>query len=958
MKKFFFFKSSASCNGNNNGFPPASTDKQVYWEKPLESGVRSQNNDKAENSFRSPRPLFPKSQKQASDCQSSNTGSDLRRSRSLSSAAFGDGPGQTDFSCLNDRNRSPSSNTSSALHQQRDHLSRGRTFTPERQHKTKQFEEPAFQNVHRSERPGSSRTYNDSSSISSSNISGKIVDRYIDGEQQQERSRTNNSSQKNYAGHNGRLSPRVHYAAPTSPADSIKEKPRACSFREFKSSRLRFSHKDWAENGFGHESPRRLAKNVIERLSQSNGFPKTVSKEFDAPITIEDIYGRSLDGCFSSSSDVAVQKSSLLDELHETVNEYHVEDNSGFQRWNQFHGGISEDVNSDEIEDDIDAELQRRSREAEERVMLLSGELEHESFIQDGEFDASMLIQTIRNLTEQRINLALEVSSLLQSQMAERASAREELRCANAELESQTRRLEKEKNELQSGLEKELDRRSSDWSFKLEKFQSEEQRLRERVRELAEHNVSLQREVSSFNERERESRIAVTNSEQQLKDLSTEVKEIKEENQVLQQKLSEFQEKYRAAEEDRVFIQNNFKEKEKECKGLHRSVTRLLRTCCEQEKTIDGLREGFSEKLGGNQPVEKSDKHVAKLQTEQMRLTGVELALRRELESCRLEVDSLRHENMNLLNRLKGNGKESIALTFRLDKELWTCICCLQNQGLSMLNESTHLCSKMLEFIKGKAVQHLPDGKQCVEVIKNGLDSQFVIETEVKVQGFKRGTENLARSLQMMSTLLHEKSISSASKLQPQCVDADGSVTPNDQTSEDAIRSELKAEALLTSLLREKLYSKELEVEQLQAELATAVRGNDMLRFEVQNAIDNLSFVTHKLKDLELQMLKKDENINQLENNLEESLKELTIMRGILPKVSEERDLIWEEVKQYSEKNMLLNSEVRALKKKIEALDEDVLLKEGQITILKDAIGKKPFDLLASPDSLQDFLLE
>jgi hypothetical protein len=81
-------------------------------------------------------------------------------------------------------------------------------------------------------------------------------------------------------------------------------------------------------------------------------------------------------------------------------------------------------------------------------------------------------------------------------------------------------------------------------------------------------------------------------------------------------------------------------------------------------------------------------------------------------------------------------------------------------------------------------------------------------------------------------------------------------------------------------------------------------------------------------------------------------------MRAILPKVSEERDLIWEEVKQYSEKNMLLNSEVHALKKKVEALDEDVLLKEGQITILKDTLVKKPFDLLASPDSLQDFLLE
>ena len=98
-------------------------------------------------------------------------------------------------------------------------------------------------------------------------------------------------------------------------------------------------------------------------------------------------------------------------------------------------------------------------------------------------------------------------------------------------------------------------------------------------------------------------------------------------------------------------------------------------------------------------------------------------------------------------------------------------------------------------------------------------------------------------------------------------------------------------------------------------------------------------------------MIKKDENVNQLQDDLQERTKELTIVRGILPKVSEERDFMWDEVKQYSERNMLLNSEINALKRKIEALDEDILLKEGQISILKDTVGK-PFDLLASPDYL------
>ena len=60
---------------------------------------------------------------------------------------------------------------------------------------------------------------------------------------------------------------------------------------------------------------------------------------------------------------------------------------------------------------------------------------------------------------------------------------------------------------------------------------------------------------------------------------------------------------------------------------------------------------------------------------------------------------------------------------------------------------------------------------------------------------------------------------------------------------------------MLTNLLLEKVYSKESEVEQLRAELAAAVRGNDILRADVQNTQDDLSCATHKLKDLELQVI-------------------------------------------------------------------------------------------------------
>lgn len=487
------------------------------------------------------------------------------------------------------------------------------------------------------------------------------------------------------------------------------------------------------ENGFGHESPRKLAKHVIERLSQSRPLPRASSKEFDpdVPITIEDIYGVSLNRSSSVDLEDIFDRNCPLGGPDETTSEDHPKEIS---------------VGTEE---DIDAELRRKSKEMKEWAMFLSDELDHENFVQAGAFSVSTLVQRVRNLTEEKIHMALEVSSVLEDRMAERASVREDLRAAKAELESRTRRLEREKNELQAALEKELDRRSSEWSFKLEKYQAEEHRLRERVRELAEQNVALQREVSSISERDMDSRTRLTLSESQLK-------EARDENQNLQKKVSELQESHRAAEEDRDCFRRNYKEKEKECKDLQRSIMRLVRTCSEQEKMICGLREGLGEEIRNKNSPENFDDRLGKLQMEQMRLTGVEQALRKEVESYRHEVDSLRHENINLLHRLKASGKEGRS-TFKLDQELWGRVRCLEKQGLSFLNESTQLSSKLLEFIKAQA----------------SIDGQFVVESDMKIQGFKRGAESLVRSLRNVSTVLEGKSAL-----------GDGSVQLNGQSSE------------------------------------------------------------------------------------------------------------------------------------------------------------------------------
>ncbi|CAH8385047.1 unnamed protein product [Eruca vesicaria subsp. sativa] len=880
MKKLFFFRSSSG-----NG-----ADKQAHCEKAADGKMKTQANTPTEQEFNS-----PKSHGEASG------GPSLRRSLSLSSAGFTfDKFGEVSTNELSqDRRRKQSS----------------RCFTPERLIRERQFEVQ--------------QDSSGSSSTCSSNLSSKVLDRYIDGEEHLEQCKQKSCSSRSDVSssiNRRRLPPRVHCTVPTSPSDNLNDRRKSHSFREAKGTRHRLSSTDRADNGSRHGSPRSLARNVIERLSETHGNSKGANHE---PITIQDVYGGSRDRTFDSSSDVTAQR-------YEPVNEYYAY-GYGKHQQNHIHGKNMYRC----MEEDVDSELAVKIKEAEKRMKLFSEEMEQQRCLSDCDFDVSSLVGAIRKLEDERLKLAFENVNLLRSQMAERASAREEMRLVKSDWDLNIQRIEKERSELQAGLEKELDRRSGEWTSKLEKFQLEERKMLARVRELAEQNVSLQRELSAFHENETESKGMITHLEGRVAELTTAADELHDENSYLKQTLSQVKESYAGATEDNDFLRRNFEEKDQECKELHKSVANFLRTCKEQEKTIEGLRDGVSEE-NKKQPSEKMDQLVKKLQVEQIRLTGIELSLRKEVESMKIETDSLRQENICLLNRLKGNGKEIDITTLKLENELKMRISCLQDQGLQMLNESNHLCYKLLKFIKGKLTQ-VTETCQDTGSMKDGLSEQFMIESEMKVHGIRRGTENLKRSLQTVTSVVASNSESS-------CSSTDRPKEQRNQSVEDNLRAELRAETLITSLLREKLYSKEQEIEQLQAEVAAAVRGNEILRCEVQNTLDHLSVKTHELKDLKLQMLKKDENINRLELNLQEAAKDITSLKTVLPKVSDERDQIWRELRQCCEKNMLLSSENETLRVTIDKLEERVLEKEGEITILQDTIGSKHRNIFSSPD--------
>ncbi|XP_071695183.1 uncharacterized protein [Rutidosis leptorrhynchoides] len=385
--------------------------------------------------------------------------------------------------------------------------------------------------------------------------------------------------------------------------ESESESP--CSSSNNVSQKRRLGReRNWGKWG----SPRKLVKQVIERLSQSRVLPKNINPDDILPITVEDIYGGSSLNCL------------LCDSSYE-------------ERNCDFDDNCSKVLEYEETEVETD-----------------------------------------------------------------------EITLLRDELNSRTRKLEKEKNELQMELEREL----TECVSKLEKFRMEEKRLWKRVRELAEQNVSLEREVSIYREKELESQGKIAHSDQQVKNLTVKVEELVKDK------------------EDRDLFKRSYEEKYRECKELHLAVTRFLKTFNEQEKTIEGLREGLLTKQVRNFD---HNSQQSNLEIEQLRLTGVEQALRKEVESYRLEIDSLRRENINLLHRLKASSKDKGFSSFKLDQELWSRIHCLQNQGTCLIDDTLELCSKLIEKIKERGAHSL-SSLEYNEALQNGLDSQFIVESD------------------------------------------------------------------------------------------------------------------------------------------------------------------------------------------------------------------------------------
>lgn len=759
----------------------------------------------------------------------------------------------------------------------------------------------------------------------------EVLDLYIDGEQ--EANRLNEKRKQKYpirsaAPYLGRgRPPRPHSTAPSS--------PKSC--KEIVENYSNITTNDAYHNQTAQEGTKGTWKAACmcdadgDDTRLFEGSPENPSHfegKSESMITVEDIYEDLQDlqlPCFCGTS---------MDPISGTTSRCFAADTCCHDESHGFH--------DNNLEQDTDEKLLRRAKEVEVCFTVPPAEMDELNMLRDKRLNSTEMLQLIQSLIEDRKQLAFELSSQIKERLTERFAAKEQYKQSKVELDTRTRRLEKEKTDVQTTLERELDRRSNDWSVKLARFQSEEQRLRERVRELAEQNVSFQREVTLLESNRADASNRITSLELQNKHLNDELQKVKSEHDNLYSSSVELHDNFTKAAEERDQIRDCIKEKEDDNKALHKVIARLQRVSSEQEKTIAGLRQGF------NADLEKrsvgSSESINRMQMELIRLTGVEQKLRKEIQSCTLEVEYLRQENIAFLNRLQRSGNGLSFSSLRLDQELHARVDNLQMQGLSLLDDISQLCANLLDLIKSKRSENI-----------GSVDALASIEYTLKYQGIKERTENLTRSLRTIKSVLTEKDNEEENTAEN---------TGGSHLSKDDFEIKLKEEAMLTRVLKEKLLSRELDIEQLQSELASSFRIQDVMQNEIQRVQDELCCLSHKSKHLELQVLKKDESINQIQQDCQESAKELTALRCTLKTVSDERDVLWQETKQLRKTVGALQNDVASLKQKMKSLDEDILLKEGEIllrdgeiSILRDSIDR-PFDIICSPRSLKQFDME
>ncbi|CAM6030448.1 unnamed protein product [Sphagnum balticum] len=387
-------------------------------------------------------------------------------------------------------------------------------------------------------------------------------------------------------------------------------------------------------------------------------------------------------------------------------------------------------------------------------------------------------------------------------------------------------------------------------------------------------------------------------------------------------------------------------QKEEEKRNLQGLVNGLQELCMNHEKSINGLRQALKNKLlllpedelGGSCSAMPRNHE---LHRELYRLSGVEVGLRRELESAKREIALLRCENQSLIARLRaGHEREAArACAKRLDQELRAQLRRSQAQ-VTALQEKYDLLASRLRL----AMRHRPRSSR----------KELLMQEDNKT--LRLELARTRRSLQVEEILLLQSVPTAAIKRRkdqssscwdllvlqeddPRCEHGNNNnmtaldLTGTTATHLAAASSNNCEESMM--LLQEYALTLEEDLRQSQAHCTLLLQEQEELRLERYELVCSLADSYLRLSELEKELNSRVELMKELEVDLDRSTLQIQQNRKELSLVTRERDELRKEGEIMSREALHMSLEVELLRRRLRQLDEELLLKDGQISILR-----------------------
>ncbi|KAJ7514968.1 hypothetical protein O6H91_23G067100 [Diphasiastrum complanatum] len=675
--------------------------------------------------------------------------------------------------------------------------------------------------------------------------------------------------------------------------------------------------------------------------------------------------------------------------------------------------------------------------------------------------------QIIEQLQEETKLLALEVVSEVKVRIFEREKVWEIVELMKKETELFLNNLERHKMQNQTNLENELQRREAEWCSKLKRMQAEERRLRERVRELAEEKIGLQKELAAvaskgtaLTAKARTFEIQTDLHKKRLEDTETTILE-------LRQSLMTSHRRTREAERELDEVKKNYTEKDVENIDLRRLIGRLQQLCTDHEKSIQGLWQAIKRGVGAGTRSEDEGQALG-LQHELVRLSGVEQKLRNDLELSRREVTTIRRELRHLVDQLKTEKTDVAPSMNSKDKEYQEHLHTLQTRIKELQNENHISIVKLKAALKEKqdlltSSEVLNSVRACLEGDVKALQQELMQEKD-KLRGKKMNFEWLERREDAISkdvsvvafegrpvsqdsysfgkeeisdekpdvkvkvcqtlevttqqlVLTNEKVDVLTDKLserESQLLDAKAEcdkkeeviktlqqnlydmkkaldtqsrrilqlhgrneelfVSYNSKQTEflelqtnlrkeaertrnlnlevqqvkqqlRELQGETKAQELHCEFLREKLCSREVELDHSLVAATSSTQHHDILQREILLLQTSLHESNQRVLNLEdqgeyksEQLSRKEEKAEFLQAEYDRIQQELLRLRKDLFKVSRQRDDVQREAEDLGREALRMSAEVEVLRRKVNQLEEDIMLKDGQLAILQGSL--------------------